>query len=64
MYWLILQPVFNITWINCLLQRSNTESKENSERQGRPLGNKKAKKNYNNITPRAKTRLPLRQNND
>ncbi|XP_052770351.1 kinesin-like protein KIF11-B [Mya arenaria] len=38
-------------------KRSNLDTKEN-ERQGRPLGNKKMKKNFMNVTPR-KTRLPL-----
>ncbi|XP_060567348.1 kinesin-like protein KIF11 [Ruditapes philippinarum] len=39
-----------------------SEYKEN-DRQGRPLGCKKSKKNFNNVTPRGRTRLPLRQNN-
>jgi len=39
-----------------------SECKEN-DRQGRPLGAKKSKKNFANVTPRGRTRLPLRQNN-
>ncbi|WAR21929.1 KIF11-like protein [Mya arenaria] len=52
------EPVDSDTELeNVNAQRSNLDTKEN-ERQGRPLGNKKMKKNFMNVTPR-KTRLPL-----
>ncbi|KAL4220542.1 Kinesin-related protein 11 [Mactra antiquata] len=48
-----------VSGLSCASKAS--ECKEN-EKQGRPLGSRK-KKNFVNVTPRGKTRLPLRANN-
>ncbi|XP_052226778.1 kinesin-like protein KIF11 isoform X1 [Dreissena polymorpha] len=54
--------ISGLSAVSGVSKRSNLECKEN-DRQGRPIGNKKQKKNFINVTPR-KTRLPLRQANE